>query len=205
MRGANLALGLLLLGSPLLVSAAETEVDLNNGAMLHKPCALCHGHWSQGIPGGLYPRLAGYPADILYKQMMDYRKGVRDMPPMTIVGRLNTMSEQDMRDLAAYIESIDLDKVAPLNIPTRPGMNIENGKTLYKEDCKYCHGSHGQGKPRKDGPPLTGQYTQYLQKQVHLFKVKRRIHADDPDDETFESYTHREMQDIFAYLSTLDD
>ncbi len=205
MRGTRLALSLWLLSSPLLATDTDVAADLDNGARLHKTCALCHGYWSQGIPGGLYPRLAGYPADITYQQMLDYKTKERDNPPMTIVGRINTMPEKDLRDLAAFIEQIDLDKVAPLNIPTRPGMDIKKGKQLYKEDCKTCHGTQAQGKPRKDGPPLAGQYTEYLMKQVRMFQSKHRIHADDDEDETFDEYTSKELHDIFAFISTLDD
>lgn len=186
-------------------SVLAADANLENGAALHKKCALCHGHLSQGIPGGLYPRLAGWPVEYLIKQMQDYKNGVREDPAMVVVGGLNTISEQERLDLASYIASIDLDKQAPLNIPVWPGTDVTAGEEMYQDDCKTCHGKRGEGRPKKDAPPLAGQYTEYLDKQIKHFKVKKRHHDNDPDDETFEDYNPKQLRDILGYIATLDD
>ncbi len=71
--------------------------------------------------------------------------------------------------------------------------DARSGKRLYKSDCKTCHGRKGEGKSRKESPPLRGQYHEYLQRQIALFKNKERIHADDPDDETFVDYEDEDL------------
>lgn len=189
---------------PLSMPAAEEEVDLERGKALHRQCALCHGQWSQGIIGGKYPRLAGLPEYYLLEMMEKYKDGTLDYPAMTVVGGMRTLSRQDLESLSAYISDIDLSQVAPLDIPTAPG-DVEEGEDLYKWDCKTCHGRKGQGKARKESPPLRGQYTEYLARQIEMFKRKERIHADDPEDETFIDYKDEELRDILAFISTLDD
>ena len=188
----------------LLPLSPAHSADLANGAELHKKCALCHGQWSQGIKGGLYPRLAGMPSYYLLHQFDLYARNVRNNVAMTTVGGLATSSQKDLEDLAAFIESIDLDEKAPLDIPTYTG-NPEKGAKLFKGDCKNCHGSDGKGKAKKKTPPLRGQYTEYLAKQIEDFNSKHRHHDNDPEDETFVDYSAEEIKDILTYISTLDD
>ena len=193
-----------------IAQADETQelkltANLEHGAALHKTCALCHGRWSQGINSGRYPRLAGYPVPLLEKMLHDYRSGKRHDIAMIVIGKIKTMSEQDYADLTGYIASIDLkaQKIA-LDIPTAPG-DVKAGKKLFKGDCKSCHGRKGQGNIKKGGFPLGGQYTAYLKKQIKLFKSKQRDHDNDPEDETFDDYSDQELNDLLAFISTLDD
>ncbi len=58
---------------------------------------------------------------------------------------------------------------------------------------------------RKESPPLAGQYSEYLTRQIAMFKKKERIHANDEEDETFAEYEPQQIKDILAYISTLDD
>jgi cytochrome c553 len=186
-------------------SDSEAEPDLDLGQRLHRQCALCHGQYSQGILGGKYPRLAGLPDYYLMKSLTDYRDGEREHAAMTVVGGLRTLSDSDLASLSAYIASIDLDAVHPLDVPTPEGADVENGEEIYQSDCKTCHGRKGQGKARKESPPLRGQYTEYLARQIEMFLNKERIHADDEEDETFVDYKPEEIRNILAYVATLDD
>ena len=52
---------------------------------------------------------------------------------------------------------------------------------------------------------MTGQYTQYLLKQINAYKSKARHHDYDPEDDTFTNYTEEQIQDLLAYLSVADD
>jgi cytochrome c553 len=184
--------------------SASADPDMERGKALNRQCALCHGFHGQGILGGKYPRIAGLPDYYLLEMIEKYKDGTLDYPAMTVVGGLRNLSEEDVESLAAYLSDIDLAEVSPLDIPTAPG-DVENGEDLYKWDCKSCHGRKGQGKARKESPPLRGQYTEYLARQIEMFKNKERIHADDEEDETFADYEPEEIRDILAFISTLDD
>ena len=178
--------------------------DLDNGAQLHKKCALCHGQWSQGIPGGLYPRLAGLPETYLRQQIEDYRQGRRKDNAMVVIGGLVNMPESDLTDLIAYIASIDLAQRMRFNIPTAEGY-VRGGAQIYRRQCEACHGSHGEGSPHKGTPPLAGQYTEYLRKQIKDFSENTRNHGTDTGDNELGIATAEALQNLLAYLSTLDD
>ena len=195
---------LLLALSALMPLSVQAEPDMERGKSLHRQCALCHGYYSQGILGGKYPRLAGLPDFYLLGMMDKFKAGTLDNPAMTVVGGLRNLPREDLDSLAAYISDIDLDEVAPLEIPTGPG-DVKNGKDLYKGECKTCHGRKGEGKSRKESPPLRGQYSEYLARQIEMFKNRERLHDNDEDDEAFDDYSPEELQDILAFIATLDD
>jgi cytochrome c553 len=184
---------------------AEAEPDLDHGQRLHRQCALCHGQYSQGILGGKYPRLAGLPDYYLMSSLIDYRDGVRDHAAMSVVGGLRTLSNDDLASLSAYIASIDLDEVHPLDVPTPEGADVENGEDIYKSDCKTCHGRAAEGNKRKESPKLAGQYDGYLFRQIEKFKAGKRMHANDPEDETFVDYSDQDILDIIGFVTTIDD
>jgi cytochrome c553 len=183
----------------------EQEPDLELGKQLNRQCALCHGLYSQGILGGKYPRLAGLPEYYQIKALTEYRDGIREHAAMTVVGGLRTMSDHDLRSLAAYLSDVDLSEVYPLDVPTPEGADLENGEDLYQSDCKTCHGRKGEGKKSKDSPQVAGQYDGYLLRQIQMFKDKKREHAGDPDDDSFDDYSEQEILDIVGYVTTLDD
>lgn len=183
----------------------QAEPDMERGKALNRQCALCHGFHGQGILGGKYPRLAGLPEYYLVGMMDKYKKGVLDYQAMTVVGGLRNLSDEDLQSLAAYLSDVDLAAVSPLDIPTPEGLDLENGEDLYQGDCKTCHGRKAEGMKRKESPPLAGQYSEYLARQIAMFKKKERIHANDEEDETFAEYEPQQIKDILAYISTLDD
>ncbi len=199
-----------LLTAPLGLQAADDadsndEPDLGAGKVMFRQCALCHGQQGQGILGGKYPRIAGLPEYYLMNALRDYRGGERDYDAMLVVGGLHTASDEDLTNLAAYISDIDLAAVYPIDVPGPDDADAKGGKRMYKSDCKTCHGRKGEGKSRKESPPLRGQYHEYLLRQIELFKNKERVHADDPDDETFADYDDDDLNDIMAFVATLDD
>jgi len=194
-----------LLAAPFGLLAAdndkEYEPDPAAGEVMFRQCALCHGQRGQGILGGKYPRIASMPEYYLLNALHDYKDGERGYDAMVVVGSLQTAEEQDLVNLAAYISDLDV----TLDVPGPEDGDVRSGKRLYKGDCKTCHGRKGGGKSRKESPPLRSQYYEYLQHQIELFKNKERIHADDPDDETFVDYDDEDLTDILAFIASLDD
>jgi cytochrome c553 len=199
--------------------------DLEIGEEINETCAGCHGEYAEGGKGGEYPRLAGLPASYIINQLHLFRDRIRPNIPMLEYLDKGQLPDQEIVDVAAYMEKIQLvTKLPPLiegdefdayermmmtktllNIPKLEG-NIKAGKKLYKKECKTCHGRKGEGKVKKGAPMLTGQYTQYLKRQVKLFIDKKRIHDKDaPDEELLSLFTDMQLHDVFSYLSILDD
>ena len=201
------------------------EYDPDVGEEINEVCAGCHGEFGQGGKQGKYPRLAGLPKNYIFKELQLFRN--RHRPNMAMIEYVDDrqMPDDDAWDIAQYLSEIKLQtKLPPVDIHA-PGFDayqrlldskrlmqvpryrkgdIKRGKKLFNRECKSCHGREGVGK--KDVPMISGQYTQYLKRQIEQYKNKARIHdASDPDDNFFSDFTEQELDDIWAYLSIVDD
>lgn len=191
--------GLLLVTSTPLIAA-----DMVNGQRINKSCALCHGSFGQGASGGLSPRIAGLPKQYIIKTMKDYVEGKRTYPAMVQVSKIDEFSAKDYQDIATYLASLDLSSDENFNIRADDGQ-VAAGKDIYRGDCKNCHNRDGYGKLSKDAPPLAGQHPGYLLTAMRGFKGRARVHANDPEDDTFEDFQDTDFVNLTAYLATLDD
>ncbi len=199
-------------------AAAQDGFDEWNAKDIMRTCAPCHGEFGQGGGGGVYPRLAGMNADYLAEQIAKFKSRERENIPMIPFANDRELPARDIRDVTRYLAGITLATRLPettgpvdglerllqakmlMQIPRADG-DIERGKQLYGEQCGVCHGREGQGRVTK--PPLAGQHTDYLQTQITNFKKGNRPHPD--NDELFMRTTRRDMDDILAYMSVLDD
>lgn len=69
-------------------------------------CAGCHGipGWKNAYPNYHVPKIAGQNYDYLVNALIEYKKGERSHPTMRAQGE--SLSEQDIRDIATYLSSI---------------------------------------------------------------------------------------------------
>ena len=209
-----------------LLPALAYEYDEEIGREINEVCAGCHGEFGQGGKEGEYPRIAGMPAAFISEQLHLFRE--RRRPNLAMVEYVDDrqMPDSDIEDVSRFLEKIELKtKLPPANendpgfdayarlleskqlmqIPRADG-DTEVGRRLYKKECASCHGREGWGDRKKAVPMLAGQYTNYLWRQVEKYRTRIRIHdKDDPDDELLSAFSDRELQDIFAYLSIVDD
>jgi cytochrome c553 len=217
---------------PLLILALSMSpglglaIDMDNGEEINEVCAGCHGEFGQGGKEGEYPRLAGMPAAFLAKQLHLFR--ARTRPNLAMVEYVDDrqMPDDDIEDIAHYLEQIVLqtklppvDETSPdfnayerliqskhlMQIPRAPG-DVDLGKAIYQKECATCHGREGWGRQDKAVPLLAGQYTNYLWRQVEKYRRGIRIHDEEnPKEELLSDFSDDELRDIFAYLSTVDD
>jgi cytochrome c553 len=145
-------------------------------------CAACHGaDGNSPIPQN--PVLAGQSYDYLYKQLRNFKgepkQEARNNPVMTAM--VATLSDEDMRDLAAYFSSQKAAPKAAVNKDT-----VELGRKIYRGGiagravaaCAGCHGTTGAGVPA-EFPRLAGQYAQYTDAQLKAWRSAER--ANDPN------------------------
>ncbi|MGA2776455.1 MAG: c-type cytochrome [Steroidobacteraceae bacterium] len=70
-------------------------------------CMACHGPDGAGIEAAKFPALRGQQSGYFVKQLHDYASGARATGPNNIMQTIAArLSEDDMRDLAAYIKGI---------------------------------------------------------------------------------------------------
>lgn len=203
--------------------AAPSAEDLEYGEEINETCAGCHGEYGEGTPDGEYPRLAGLDARYIAHQLEQFKSRERLNIPMLPYATERELPEEDVRAIAAYLSRIQLPSKLPpidestfdaferlqaskqvVNIARYPG-NTEAGRRVYDRECGGCHGANAGGDAARLIPPLAGQYSQYLLRQVDRFRKGERVHDDPRDAEIFRAFSDAEIGDILAWLSTLDD
>ncbi len=203
--------------------AAKDDFDIEYAEEINETCAGCHGEYGEGSSDGEYPRLAGLDAEYIARQLQYFKTRERLNIPMIPYATERELPEEDIDLISIYLSQIKLaSKLPPLeeekfdaferlqqsklviNIARYPG-NIESGHKLYEKECAGCHGRTGEGDASKQYPPLSGQYSQYLTRQIDNFRSSERLHDDPRDAKIFQGFSEAEINNILAFLSVQDD
>ncbi|GGY58371.1 cytochrome c4 [Marinobacter zhanjiangensis] len=123
---------------------------------------------------GVYPKIAGLGENYQFQQLRAIRDGNREVPEMT--GLLNNMSDQDLRDLAAYFDQTEM----PVGQASPDG--LDQGRSLYKGGnlasgvaaCAACHSPEGKGNEPAAYPHLGGQNAEYVIKALNDYRSGER-------------------------------
>jgi cytochrome c553 len=205
-------------GTPRAAELDLNAYDEDNARDVHEICAACHGEFGQGGGDGEYPRLAGLPAGYIVAQVEDFKARTRLNISMLPFATERELPAEDVRDIAIYLSRLELPTAMPafeegtdsyakllaarrvFNVPRLQG-DLARGKAVLKRGCAKCHGKRGEG--RAQVPPLAGQYSSYIQRQIDQVLAGKRNH---PDKETYlQPYGEDDWRALLAYLSTLDD
>lgn len=194
--------------------------NLEKGKEINATCAGCHGEFGQGGSRGEYPRLAGQQVKYLESQLKAFRARTRINIPMYPYTQERELPDEDIRDVAAYLASIELPTTWPvfkdsddaltrltltervMIIPRVTG-NLANGAAIYQKQCHTCHGKTGMG--RGMFPMLVGQYTSYLKRQMENYIKGDRPHDEEAVGGTLNALKEEDLQDILAYITTLQE
>lgn len=216
----NMSLRLALLWLTALFSLAGHAQNLDKGKEINSTCAGCHGEFGQGGSRGEYPRLAGQGAKYLESQLKAFRARTRINIPMYPYTQERELPDEDIKDIAAYLASIELPTKWPvfkdsddaltrltmtervMIIPRVTG-NLANGEAIYQKQCHTCHGKTGMG--RGMFPMLVGQYTSYLKRQMDKYVKGDRPHDEEAIGGLLNKLREEDMQDILAYITSLQE
>lgn len=199
------------------------EIDMDYGEEINETCAGCHGEYGEGSIDGEYPRLAGLDADYIARQLRHFKNRKRVNIPMIPYATERELPEGDVLSVAAYLASIKLPSKLPpidesrfdayerlqasklaLNIGRYPG-DVAAGQKVYNKECAGCHGNEAEGNVGQFIPPLAGQHSLYVLRQVNRFRKGERGHDSPRDEAIFQAFSDTEIGNILAWLSTLDD
>ena len=96
-------------GGVVAMAAAKAEAKASAtpeelGQIAYAGCVACHG--AQG-EGGVGPALAGQPGQEIYEKLVQYKNGeTRGAQSALMWSQASTLSDQDMTNIAAFIQSI---------------------------------------------------------------------------------------------------
>lgn len=182
MLAALAALGLLWAAQVAAQGAAKPDVA--KGEQVAKQvCAACHAaDGNSAIAAN--PKLAGQIPEYLHKQLANFKaqgakKAERDNAVMA--GMVATLSDSDMRNVAAYYASRKLRPAAASSKElAAQGQKLWRGGNAATgvPACSGCHGPDGAGIPSQF-PRLSGQFAEYVEGQLKLFRAGGR--ANDPN------------------------
>lgn len=211
---------LVISGMLLFLSGLAWSVDPEKGREINGTCAACHGELGQGGKKGEYPRLAGQRVKYLEQQLKSFRARQRVNIPMYPYTQERELSDEDVRDVAAYLAALELPSKMPvfaghedaltrlqmvdkvMIIPRAPG-DIAQGEALFQKQCASCHAKNGRG--RGMFPMLVGQYTSYLKRQIDLYLKGDRPHDEEGMTGVLNGLKAQEVQDILAYLTSIQE
>lgn len=135
---------------------------IGRGATLALRCTMCHG--ARGLSEADTPNLAGQYSVAIYKELQDFKSGARTSAVMAPL--VTDLSDEDMRDLAAYYAYLPrLPGHHPAGI-TVPQIVISGAPMRNIAPCGACHGdlANKAGSPWLEGQPMI-----YLQAQLLAF------------------------------------
>ena len=203
-----------------LVTNTAVAVDLEKGKEINGTCAACHGDQGAGGKKGEYPRLAGQRAAYLERQLKSFRARTRINIPMFPYTQERELSDEDIKDVSAYLAGIELSNRMPtytgkedaltkllmaekvMIIPRAEG-DLANGEAIYQKKCAACHGKSAKG--RGMFPVLVGQYTSYLKRQADLYLKGDRPHDEEGVVGVLNTLKEQDIQDILAYLTSIQE
>lgn len=160
-----------------LSSSAFGAGDAAAGKQKSVTCSACHMADGNSTDPQ-YPKLAGQHESYLYKQLVDYKSQARANAVMA--GMVAALSEEDMRDLAAYFAGQQMQGGGAEEDLVARGEALYKGGDLGRgiPACAACHGASGRGNGPAIFPSLWGQHSDYTEAQLHAFRSWER--ANDP-------------------------
>jgi len=140
-------------------AAAPQAADPRHGKAISYTCLGCHGieGYKNAYPMYSVPELRGQSAEYLVIALHGYRDG--DRSHITMHSQSESLSEQDMTDVAAYLAG------KPLVASGKPGGAVPQAAQL----CVTCHGQDGIA-IAPIYPSLAGQHEDYLVRALNEYK-----------------------------------
>lgn len=185
--------------------------DLKQGGKAYtEHCTSCHGKTGVGVVQFKAPALAGLEATYVYRQMMNFKNGVRGYAPQDTAGMQMAVIAKNWSDTAMlYHVAAYIDSLPPVTHPLRVTADAQNGKEIYQSICGSCHGSSGQGNTKLNAPSLLGSQPWYIASQFQKFKNGwRGSHPSDQFGAQMAAITSlvndQSVNDIIAYLQALN-
>ena len=204
--------------------AANIRADVANGQVIFNEgkgdasaCVGCHGMTGLGNDAMGAPRLANIGQVYIVKQLGDFAAGARVPEGMgaVMLGVGAALSEQDRRDVAAYLDSLEYEmEPSDLKSLAADGNKVgkpDAGKIIVSKGikgkvpaCQDCHGFNGRA---LHIPAINQQKYTYLVNQLTGFRNSTR--TNDPKvgnvgimQGIAKKLTEENIADIAAYLST---
>jgi cytochrome c553 len=148
--------------------AAHAAGDPAQGEKKFYTCYGCHGidNYRNAYPDYSVPKLRHQHASYIVAALQEYRSGER--PHATMHAQAASLSDQDIEDIAAYLQGAD---------PVKATAAVSGTVPKQVTACVACHGENGLGveAPLTPKPAvLAGQHVDYLEQALVAYRNGRR-------------------------------
>jgi cytochrome c553 len=145
-------------------AAAQDAGDAARGQKLADTCMGCHGipNYRNAYPSYAVPKLAGQHPEYVVIALQGYKAQTRKHP--TMYAQAATLSDQDMRDMAAFLAG---------SAPLKTGSVVDGAGKDKPTACVACHGEGGRSQ-MPNWPVLAGQKADYIEHALHQYKSGER-------------------------------
>ena len=185
--------------------AQELKGDAKAAEQKIAMCIGCHGiHGYQASFPEVYkvPMISGQNAQYIVAALNAYKKGDRKHPTMR--GIADSLSDQDIADLAAYYEQHGKTSTA-VAAPAAPDAKVD--ALIKKGACVSSHGDNFRKPVDPSYPKIAGQHADYLFVALKAYTVEGNPYVGRSNGimaGIAKQYKPSEMREIAKYLSTLD-
>jgi len=150
------------------VPGAHAAGDPAQGEKKFYTCYGCHGidNYRNAYPDYSVPMLRHQHASYIVAALQEYRSGER--PHATMHAQAASLSDQDIEDIAAYLQGA---------APVKPSAAVNGKVPKQVAACVACHGENGLGveAPMTPKPALlAGQHVDYLEQALAAYRNGRR-------------------------------
>ena len=184
----------------------ELKGDVQAGERKIAMCIGCHGivGYQASFPE-VYkvPKISGQGAKYIVSALNAYKTGERKHPSMR--GIAESLTDQDMSDLAAYYESHGAVEGAVAAGPATGG----SGKAVElvkKGACISCHGANFATPIDPTFPKIAGQHADYLFVALKAYKTENNAKVGRSNAVMAgiaKQFTNSELKEMAGYLSGL--
>ena len=189
--------------------AQDIKGDVKAGESKNAMCVGCHGikGYQASFPEiHKVPMISGQAAKYIASSLNAYKKGERKHPTMR--GIAETLSDQDIADLAAYYSASGVAAgVPPLAEKPSKEPNATVQALLGKANCSSCHGANFSKPIDPSYPKIGGQHADYLLVALKSYKIENNAKVGRGNAimaGMAKQYTNAELKVLANYLSSID-
>lgn len=190
---------------------AQAPAAPGGAKSLEAKTAMCFGcHGIRGYQSSFpevykVPMISGQSARYIAAALAEYKTGTRKHPTMR--GIATTLSDQDIKDIAAYYESHGKEDglAVPDKLSKEP--NAQIAPLLQKAACVSCHGPNLSKPIDPSYPKIAGQHADYLFVALKAYKTENNpaVGRGNPIMGAIaKQFSNAELKALAGYVSSLD-
>lgn len=198
-------------GSPTPAPKPAAKTAPASPKSLEAKTAMCFGcHNIKGYQASFpevykVPKIAGQTAKYIAAALNAYKTGDRKHPTMR--GIAESLSEQDINDIASFYENLGKEGRKPVADKPSREPSTQVAALLQKANCASCHGANMSKPIDPSYPKIAGQYPDYLFQALKQYKTENN-HAIGRNNGIMggmaKLYSLSELKQISQYIGSLD-